>query len=115
MKKKIIAADHNRTETLSDPSAHAEVLVIRQLAAVQKNWRLDNAALFVTAEPCTMCAGTILQARIPLVVFGCVEPVSGAVGSCYDLLSSRNIRIIQGVLEDSCKNILQDFFKARRL
>jgi tRNA(adenine34) deaminase len=113
--KKIIAADHNRTETLSDPSAHAEVLVIRQLAAVQKNWRLDNAALFVTAEPCTMCAGTILQARIPLVVFGCVEPVSGAVGSCYDLLSSRNIRIIQGVLEDSCKNILQDFFKARRL
>jgi tRNA(adenine34) deaminase len=112
--KKIISAGHNLTESLNDPTAHAEVLAIRKASEIKKNWRLDKTALFITAEPCTMCAGTILQSRISSVIFGCMEPATGAVGSCYDLLSSKNVRVIQGILEEESRNILQNFFKARR-
>ena len=110
----IITAARNETETRQDPSAHAEVLAIQAATKIKNNWRLSECSLIVTAEPCTMCAGIILQSRIPVIVFGCDEPKTGAVGSLYDLLSSNNVRVIRGVLAEECKTILQAFFKSRR-
>ena len=112
--KEILSTASNKLEQSNDPTSHAEILAIQSAALNKKNWRLDNAALFVTVEPCTMCVGAIIQARIPLVVFGCIEPKTGAAGSCYDLLTTNGVRVIQGIREEACKNIIQSFFKARR-
>ena len=112
--QRIIASAHNQTEILHDPSAHAEMIAIRAAAEQKKNWRLSDLILFVTAEPCTMCAGCILQARIQTVVFGCKEPNTGAAGSLYDLLSSSGVRVISGVLGVECQTMMSDFFLKRR-
>lgn len=114
----IVARAHNLTESLKDPSAHAELLAIRSATAKAENWRLSDAVLCVTLEPCSMCAGAIKLSRIPLLVFGAPDPKAGAVGSLYDLLADPRSgpapRVITGVLADECGSILTTFFSRRR-
>lgn len=118
LNQQIIARAHNLTEVNKDPTAHAEVLAIRAAAALEKNWRLNEATLFVTVEPCTMCLGAILQARISSIVFGCREPRMGAIGSCYDLTMNeageRKVRVIEQVREVECRELMAGFFAKKR-
>jgi tRNA(adenine34) deaminase len=113
-----LAAAHNEREKTQDPTAHAEILAIRALSDVYLDWHLTNAILVVTLEPCVMCAGAILAARIPRVVFGAWDEKAGAVGSVYDLLRDRRlnhtVEVIAGVEADACSALLLDFFEARR-
>lgn len=114
----LLASGHNRREQLSDPMSHAETEVIRQAAAARGDWRLDDCTLVVTLEPCVMCAGAILAARIPRVVFGAWDERVGAVGSRYDLLRDPRlgtpVEVISGVAEDACASLLRSFFDAQR-
>ena len=115
----VLGQAHNRTVCGSDPSAHAEILVIRQAAAQLKNYRLLNTTLYVTVEPCLMCMGAIIHARIQRVVFGTRDPKWGAAGSLYNLGEDRRLNhrteIVEGLLLDECRGLIQDFFRARRL
>lgn len=115
---RIIAAAHNSRETLHDPTAHAEMIAITQAASELGDWRLEGCTLYVTLEPCPMCAGAILQARIPLVVYGATDPKAGAVQSLYKLLNDRRLNhqaeIIAGVLAEPCGEILTQFFRQQR-
>ncbi|UUO05552.1 tRNA adenosine(34) deaminase TadA [Blastopirellula sp. J2-11] len=115
---RVIAAAHNQRETLHDPTAHAEMIAITQAAESLQNWRLENCTLYVTLEPCPMCAGAILQARIPTVVFGAVDPKAGAVTSLYTLLSDSRLNhrceVVPGILAPQCGDVLTEFFRARR-
>ncbi|TWT30767.1 tRNA adenosine(34) deaminase TadA [Blastopirellula retiformator] len=115
---KVIAAAYNQRETLHDPTAHAEMIAITQAAESLQNWRLENCTLYVTLEPCPMCAGAIVQARIPTVVFGAVDPKAGAVTSLYSLLSDTRLNhrceVVPGVLSQQCGAVLTEFFRARR-
>ncbi|MGZ4532252.1 MAG: nucleoside deaminase [Mycobacteriaceae bacterium] len=109
----------NAREVLGDPTAHAEVLALRAAAAVHGDgWRLEGATLAVTLEPCTMCAGAAVAARIGRVVFGAWEPRSGAVGSLWDVVRDRRLthrpEVRGGVLADECAQLLDDFFAQRR-
>jgi len=114
----IIAADHNRSLTDHDPSGHAEIVVLRAAGRARGNHRLTNATLYVTLEPCAMCVGAIVQARIARVVFGAYDPKAGALGSAIDLSDSsafnHRFEIQGGLLAEECGAILQDFFKQRR-
>lgn len=114
----ILAADHNRTRQEKDPTAHAEILVLRKAARVVNNYRLTGTTLFVTIEPCPMCAGALIQARVARVVFGAPDPKAGALGSLYDLSGegrlNHRIEVIPGILEPECRNLMQKFFKVRR-
>lgn len=114
----VISAEHNRREQLQSPTAHAELLAIQKAADVCRSWRLDECTLFVTLEPCPMCAGAILQARIPKVVYGASDPKAGAVDSLFQLLNDSRLNhrceIIPAVLAEECGNILTDFFKHQR-
>lgn len=114
----IIARDHNRRERLQDPTAHAELLAINQAAAALGSWRLENCHLYVTLEPCPMCAGAIVQARIPVVAFGADDPKAGACGSLYriteDTRLNHRAETIGGILAAPCGQILSDFFAAQR-
>ena len=114
----IIARAHNLTETLQDPTAHAEIIAIREASKGLKKWRLKDTTLYVTIEPCPMCAGAILQARISNVVFGANEEKSGAVNSVLDILDNPKLNhrplIFSGVLEGECKELMQTFFKRAR-
>ncbi len=114
---RLIASAHNQTELLKDPTAHAEMLAITQAAAALENWRLLNTIMYVTKEPCTMCAGAIVLARIPIVVYGVHDPLRGGI-SAFNLLDQPNLnhksRVIGGILENECREILQSFFKKRR-
>ena len=114
----ILAKDHNRTIALKDPTAHAEILVLRQGGEIKKNYRLKGAILAVTIEPCPMCAGAAVNARIEKLVFGAYDPKSGAAGSVYNIVCSEKlnhrIEIISGILEDKCSTLLKSFFKAKR-
>jgi tRNA(adenine34) deaminase len=114
----VIARAHNLTETSRDPTAHAEMLAIREAAKVTRMWRLDGTALYVTLEPCPMCAGAIVEARIPVVVFGAADPRAGAAGSVVNILESDALNhrpeVIRGVLGEECGEILKRFFRARR-
>lgn len=113
-----IGAGHNEREHSGDPTAHAEVIAIRAAAAARGTWRLDDVTLVVTLEPCVMCAGAILQARIPRVVFGAWDEKAGAAGSVHDVLRDRRlphrVEVIGGVLEDECAALLRTFFEERR-
>lgn len=115
---RMLAAAHNRPICDHDPSAHAEMLVIRQAAQQQCNYRLPNTTLYVTLEPCVMCAGAIIHARIARVVFGAFDPKAGAVNSVYDVISNPRLNHAPawtgGVLQDECATQLRNFFKARR-
>ena len=111
----VIGRGRNRREELGDPTAHAEVLALRDAATHRGAWRLDDVTLVVTLEPCAMCAGTILAARIPRVVFGAWDEKAGAVGSVYDLLRDRRlphrVEVTAGVRSAECADLLTDFFR----
>ena len=115
---RVIASAHNQREQLSDPTAHAEMIALTQAAAQLGSWRLENCVLYVTLEPCPMCAGAILQARVPFVVWGAADPKAGAVESLYRLFedSRLNHRVEHEghVLADECGRILTEFFRAKR-
>ena len=117
-KGSIIGRAHNQVELLKDPTAHAEMIAITQAASALGDWRLANTALYVTKEPCAMCAGAIVLARIPTVVFGTPDPQRGGAVSVFSILNhpklNHRCKIISGVLEDECLALLKDFFKNRR-
>lgn len=114
----VIAQAHNEREAQDDPTAHAEVLAIRRAAEATGDWHLTGCTLIVTLEPCVMCAGAILAARVPVVVFGAWDDKAGAAGSVFDLLRDRRLNhraeVIGGVAEAECAALLTDFFEARR-
>lgn len=115
---RIIGSAHNQREQLKDPTAHAEMIAITQAASALGSWRLEDCAMYVTLEPCAMCAGAIVLARIPLVIYGAEDPKAGAVHSLYDLLTDERLNhrsdVISGVLGEECGQILSDFFRAKR-
>ena len=116
--ERVIASAHNQREQLRDPTAHAEMIAITQAAGALGSWRLDRCTLYVTLEPCPMCAGAILQARIPLVVYGAPDPKAGAVQTLYQLLSDPRLnhrpQIVAGVLAGQGGEILTRFFQSQR-
>jgi tRNA(adenine34) deaminase len=115
----ILAQAHNAPISRQDPSAHAEMLAIRRAAEKTGNYRLTGATLYVTLEPCVMCAGAILQARLARVVFGTRDPKAGAAGSLYNILSdprlNHQVIVTEGILKDECADILSRFFKEKRV
>ena len=114
----VIAQAHNMPISRNDPTAHAEILVLREAALRKNNYRLPNTVLYVTVEPCVMCIGAILQARVATVVFGASDPKAGACGSFHSIPSTpgvmHKIKVVTGVLERECREILQAFFKTKR-
>ena len=114
----VIAAAHNQREQLQDPTAHAEMIAITQAARAVGSWRLDGCSLYVTQEPCPMCAGAVVQARLPLVVYGCADPKAGACDTLYRIATDPRLnhraRVVGGVLADRCAAALSAFFTARR-
>ena len=115
---KIIASAFNQREQLADPTAHAEMIAITQAASHLNSWRLLECSLFVTLEPCPMCAGAILQSRIPRIVYGALDPKAGAVVSLFQLLNDPRLNhrceTISGVLANDCGRILTEFFDRKR-
>jgi tRNA(adenine34) deaminase len=111
-----LAAAGNERELLGDPTAHAEVLVLRRAAAVLDTWRLDGCTLVVTLEPCTMCAGALVLARVSTLVFGAWEPKTGAVGSLWDVVRDRRLNhrpeVYSGVLAAECSALMRDYFRS---
>ena len=110
----VVASAGNRRDTLQDPTAHAEIIALRAAARHQGTWRLEDATLIVTLEPCAMCAGAIAHARIGRLVYGAVEPKTGAIESQHRLLESTGIEISSGVEEDACRALLERFFETLR-
>jgi tRNA(adenine34) deaminase len=114
----IICRTRNRREASLDPTAHAEVLALREGAAALGNWRLSGCTLYVTKEPCVMCAGTMVNARLGRVVYGCGDAKGGAVDSLYRLLTDRRlnhqVEVVSGVLEEESAALLRRFFQERR-
>lgn len=115
----VLAAAHNERERLRDPTAHAEMIAITQAAAAVGGWRLDECTLYVTLEPCPMCAGAIQQARLKQLVYGAKDPKAGAVCSLFQLLDDQRlnhqVEVLGGVLAEQCGKILSDFFAHKRL
>ena len=113
-----LAAAGNAREATGDPTAHAEILTLRAGAAVAGSWNLAGCTLVVTCEPCTMCAGALVLARVDRLVFGCWEPKTGAVGSLFDVVRDRGLthrpQVRGGVLERECAGLLEEFFRDRR-
>jgi len=114
----VIARAHNRREADADPTAHAELLALRFAAAVLHTWRLDDCSMYVTLEPCAMCAGALVLARVKRLVFGAVDPKAGAVGSLYDIARdprlNHRVEVTSGVLDEECASLLRAFFSSRR-
>jgi tRNA(adenine34) deaminase len=117
-KGKILARSGNRTIRDNDPTAHSEMVVLREAARHLGNYRLADTTLYVTIEPCSMCAGAIIQARVPRLVYGADDPKGGAVRSCFEILShpclNHHVEITAGILAADCTSILQSFFAERR-
>lgn len=115
---RVIAAEHNRPIALNDPTAHAEILVLRRAAAELKTCRLTGATIYVTLEPCVMCVGAMINARVERFKFGAWDEKAGAVGSVYDLgrdgRLNHRLEIYAGVMEPECAELLREFFRARR-
>jgi tRNA(adenine34) deaminase len=115
---KVVASAHNMRESWQDPSAHAELLVVREAAARFGRWRLQDAVVYVTLEPCLMCAGALVLARIGRLVYGCRDPKAGVLGSVYDVVRDGRLnhtyRITPNVLEDECRTLLTGFFQKLR-
>jgi tRNA(adenine34) deaminase len=114
----VLATAHNYRESLQDPTAHAEMIVIRQAAEHLRSWRLTDTTLYVTLEPCPMCAGAVVQSRIGRLVFGAWDPKAGACGSILDIPSERRlnhrVEVVGGLLEHECQALLQKFFRPLR-
>ncbi len=115
---RVVARAHNRRETDDDPTAHAEILALRAAARAVGSWRLDGATLYATLEPCFMCAGAIVNARVPRLVFGATDPKAGAVGSLADVARdprlNHRVEVRAGVLAAPCGDLLRAFFASRR-
>jgi len=115
---RVIGKARNQRETLKDPTAHAEVLALTQAAAALDRWRLEGARIYVTLEPCAMCAGALVNARIDELIYGAVDPKAGACGSLYDIPSdarlNHRVKITRGILADECGAVLKEFFEEKR-
>ena len=115
----IIGKAYNQREQLQDPTAHAEIIAITQAAAALENWHLNGYTMYVTLEPCPMCAGALVLARMDRLVYGCDDPKTGACGSLYDIVRDNRLNhrlaVTSGVLADECSRLLQDFFQKKRL
>ena len=115
---RVIGKARNQRETLKDPTAHAEILALTQAAAALERWRLTGARMYVTLEPCAMCAGALVNARIDELIYGATDPKAGACGSLYDIPSdgrlNHRLKVTSGILADECGAILKEFFGAKR-
>jgi len=115
---RVIGRGHNLIESLQDPTAHAEMLAMTAAANALASWRLDQSTLYVTLEPCMMCTGAILLARVPVIVYGAADPRYGACGGRLQLTDGKNLdiqaQVISGILEEPCSLLLKDFFKKIR-
>jgi tRNA(adenine34) deaminase len=115
---RVIAKAHNQRQLLNDPTAHAEIIALTQAAEAVGNWRLNGCTIYVTLEPCPMCAGALVLSRIDRLVFGCDDPKAGACGSLYNIVQDERLNhsmdITSGVLNTECGGVLSDFFKVRR-
>ncbi len=115
---RILARAHNMRETAADPTAHAEIVALRSAAAVVGSWRLEGATVVVTLEPCPMCAGALVNARVQRLVYGCADPKAGAVYSLYNVVCdprlNHEVEVVDGVLGEECAAVLADFFKQMR-
>jgi len=114
----VLGQGRNQCLAATDPTAHAEIVAIRQAAAASRSWRLDGCTLVVTLEPCTMCAGAVRNSRIRRVVYGAADPRAGAAGSLWDVLRDRRlgppVEVLGGVLADECAALVSGFFQRRR-
>src|SRR5262245_12743121 len=119
LERGVIAAAHNQRETLHDPTAHAEMIAITQAAQALQSWRLEQCILYVTLEPCPMCAGAIVLARLPMLVYGCTDPKAGACETLYRISNDPRLNHLShdvgGVLAQECSCTLIDFFAAKRM
>ena len=117
-KNQIIAKAYNQRQQLNDPTAHAEIIALTQAAAFVQNWRLNGCAMYLTLEPCPMCAGALVLARLDRLVYGCDDPKSGACGSIYNIVAderlNHRLQVTAGVLAEDCSAQLQSFFQQRR-
>jgi tRNA(adenine34) deaminase len=115
---RVIGRGYNRRETDHDPTAHAEILALREAAQARGHWRLTDCTLVVTLEPCPMCAGAIVNARVPRLVYGCDDPKAGAVRTLYQICEdpklNHRVAVTSGVLADECAELLRAFFRAQR-
>ena len=115
---KVIGRGHNRPVSKSDPSSHAEINALRRAGRKTGNYRLTGASIYTTLEPCPMCAGALVNARVKEVFFGCRDSRAGACGSVMNIASSRKlnhrVRVTGGIMEDSCRRVIQDFFRKKR-
>ena len=115
----VLSASHNQTISLADPTAHAEIIALRKAGQKIQNYRLLNTTLYVTIEPCMMCMGAIIHARVSRVVFGAHDPKWGAAGSLYNIAHDTRLNhqpeIITGICEEECRTLIQDFFREKRI
>ncbi|KUK65753.1 MAG: CMP/dCMP deaminase zinc-binding [Desulfotomaculum sp. 46_80] len=115
---RIIGRGHNLRETMQDGSAHAEIVALRQAAALREDWRLSGSSIYTTVEPCPMCAGALLMFRVENLIYGVKDPKAGAVDSLIDIVRdtrfNHQVKVISGVLEEECKDIIQKFFQQLR-
>jgi len=118
LENKIIAKAYNQREQLADPTAHAEIIALTQAAAALENWHLNGCTMYVTLEPCPMCAGALVLSRMDRLVYGCDDPKSGACGSLYNIVAderlNHRLEVTSGVLAEQCREQLQNFFQQRR-
>lgn len=114
----VIGRGHNLRESTHDPTAHAEIIAIRQAAQMMKSWRLEECSLYVTLEPCPMCAGAILQSRIERVIYGATDPKAGCAGTLFNLLQdsrfNHQTEVILGIEQETCRQLLTNFFQMLR-
>lgn len=114
----VLGVGHNEREAVGDPTAHAEIVALRAAAARVGSWRLSGTTLAVTLEPCTMCAGALVLARVSRLIYGAVDPKAGAVGSLWDVVRDRRLNhrleVVGGVLGDECGSLLREFFQGQR-
>jgi tRNA(adenine34) deaminase len=114
----VIGQAHNMREQLDDPTAHAEMIALTQAAAALKSWRLEGCILYATLELCPMCAGAVVQARVPMVVYGCTDPKAGACHTLYRITDDPRLNhraaVLGGVMADRCSTVLTDFFRRKR-
>lgn len=115
---RVIARAHNQVETLKDATAHAEMIALTQASEAVGDWRLEGTELFVTMEPCPMCAGAMVLSRVGRIVYGAPDPIAGACGSVFNIVAEKRLNhripVVAGVMSDRCGEILKSFFKSRR-
>jgi tRNA(adenine34) deaminase len=118
LERGVVARAHNQREMLKDPTAHSEMIAITQAATALQSWRIDDCVLYVTLEPCPMCAGAIVLARLPMIVYGAADPKAGACDTLYQITNDSRLNhrahVISGVLANRCGDILSEFFAAKR-